>query len=290
MRTLYWICTVAFLSICGMFAFTVEGVPLGTGALVWADEFNGNSLDATRWSVNQPGRWGDAMNTPAAVSVDGGSLKITAYTDPSSGRHYSAVVGTQDHYLPTFGYFESRIKFNDAPGEWSAFWIQSPANANNFSTTPAPGTEVDVAEHRVVDESGTNISGQVNSALHWDGYGPSAKYQQSLSNPMAGMANNTWHTYGLLWTPLEYTFYLDGQAIWTSTTALSSTPEFLLLSSLVQNNTWAGNIPSGGYGPLEASTTGMAVDYVHVFALPEPGMMGLAAGLVLMLRRRVRGD
>ena len=290
MRNTYLICTVGLVGICGVLAREASALPAGIGPLVWSDEFNGTTLDTTHWSINEPGRWGDAINTPAAVSVGGGMLKISAYTDPTTGTTYSAVLGTQATFLPTYGYFESRIKFNDAPGEWSAFWMQSPSNGSVLGNTQVAGTEIDVAEHRMIDDTGANVAGQVNSALHWDGYDANAKYLQNLSNPLPGLVNDSWHVYGLLWTPSSYTFYVDDQPIWTSTAALSDVPEYLLLSSLVQNNSWAGNIPAQGYGSLATSTTGLSADYVHVYSLPEPAT--LTAGIfpvALLLRRRRHG-
>jgi beta-glucanase (GH16 family) len=287
---MYLICIVGLLGVLLLVTSRAVAAPTGIGPLIWSDEFNGTSLNASKWAVNQPGKWGDGINTAAAVSVSGGVLKITAYTDPKTGKHYSAVVGTQDHFLPTYGYFESRIKFNDSPGEWSAFWLNSFAQANNsiVGNPKIDGTELDIAEHRLVDDTGANISTRVNSALHWNGYLASPQYSQNLTSPLTGMGNSSWHTYGLLWKPDSYTFYADDKPIWTSNTALSAAPEFLLLSSLIQNNTWAGNIPAQGYGTLATSTTAMSVDYVHVFSLPEPGSLALIGAAVAWMGVRRR--
>jgi hypothetical protein len=59
----------------------------------------------------------------------------------------------------------------------------------------------------------------------------------------------------------------------------------------VEDDSWAGLIPAGGYGSLAASTTNMRVDYVHVYdlAVPEPaGLLLLLPGACLWVGRRSR--
>lgn len=256
--------------VLAVFGGSAAGAPAGVGALVWADEFNGAGLDAGKWSVNEPGVWGDAINSASSAHVGNGALTITTYTDPSSGKNYAAVLGTQDHFLTTYGYFESRIKFNSSPGMWSAFWLESPTVGKPLGDPATAGVEIDVAEHRATDDTGAGITNRFNTALHWDGYGANHKTVGHLNGPVAGLDNGSWHTYGLLWEPQGYTFYLDEVPMWTKTSPVSAAPEYLLLSSEVQDGSWAGFIPAGGYGSLAASTTNMQVDYVHVYALPTP--------------------
>jgi hypothetical protein len=71
----------------------------------------------------------DAIATPEAVAVHDGLLTLTTYTD-ASGRHHTGFVGTQGVVEVTYGYFEARIRFNDSPGGWCAFWIDSPTNGD----------------------------------------------------------------------------------------------------------------------------------------------------------------
>ena len=41
--------------------------PVGVGAQVWSDEFNGSAVDATKWAINAPGVWEDAINSAKAT-------------------------------------------------------------------------------------------------------------------------------------------------------------------------------------------------------------------------------
>ena len=87
--------------------------------LTFADEFSGTALDGAKWENRLPGVRNSAINTPDAVSVGGGNLTITTYTE--GGTHYTGMVGSRGKFEQVYGYFESRIKFNTTPGQWSAW-------------------------------------------------------------------------------------------------------------------------------------------------------------------------
>jgi beta-glucanase (GH16 family) len=243
------------------------GAPVPGYRLAWQDEFGGSALDPSKWSA-QSGPRRTAVNTPAAVSVSGGVLTIATYTD--AGRHYTGFIDTAGKYEPTHGYLEARIRFDSAPGEWGAFWLQSPTMGNPVGNPAAAGTEIDIVEHRARDQSGADIGNRYVMNLHWDGYGASHASSGSTGQPPAGsppLAGN-WHVYALLWTPNEYVFYLDGIEQWRSADAVSRRGEFIRLTCEVLDRGWAGDIPAGGYGSAAASTTRMQVDWVRVWQTP----------------------
>ncbi len=231
--------------------------------LVWQDEFDGTALDTTKWmAVDGPRR--DAENTPDAVSVGGGLLTVTTSTE--SGHHETGFLQTDGRFEATYGYFEARIRFSDAPGEWCAFWLQSPTNGDPMGDPAHAGVEIDVVEHRVTDQGGWQLGDFVALNLNWDGYGSDRKNAQ-LVTKIAGNApvQGQWHTYGVLWTGAGYTFYVDAVAIWNITEAVSQRSESVRLTCEVQDASWAGYVPPGGYGPRGTSTTGMQVDWVRVW-------------------------
>lgn len=104
--------------------------------------------------------------------------------------------------------------------------------------------------------------------LHWNGYvsGQEQSAGSGLLALPAGESFSDWHTVGMLWTSSGYEFYLDGTLVWSSTTGVSLSSEFIRLTSEIRDNDWAGNIPTGGYGPLGASTNPvMQIDWVRVW-------------------------
>lgn len=235
--------------------------------LAWQDEFDGDGLDTSTWEIITGSRR-DAINTADAVSVSDGVLRITTYTD--AGIHYTGFLSSSGNYEPTYGFIESRILFQPSPGEWGAFWLQSNTMGNPVGDPATAGAEIDIVEHRAVDGSGTDISDQFASTVHWDGYG--ADHQSDTSGPLppepAGTLSGSWHVYGVLWTDTGYTFYFDGEPLWTTSSGLSRRSEHLRLTCEVEDASWAGNIPAGGYGTHETSTTIMQVDWVRVWQLP----------------------
>ncbi len=265
------------LGCCAVLALLLphgQAAPPGSAqnwALAWSDEFDGTTLDTTKWVNWLTGSRRQATNTPAAVTVGGGNLTISTYT--SGGTHYTGMVATDSHYLPAYGYIEARIDYNDSPGMWSAFWLQSPTIGNPIGSPHVAGTEIDIAEHRSVDGNSNNISDHVVGNIHWDGYGADHK-SVGYDSGARGLASG-FHVYGIEWTPLLHRYYIDGTLVWTvddsTNSPVSERSEFIVLSSEVDDSstTWAGFIPSGGYGSQAATKTKMVVDYVRVYARTE---------------------
>ena len=257
-------------------------VPTGGWTLVWNDEFDGTSLDTSKWGYWLTGVRRDATNTPSAVSVGGGNMTLSTYT--SGATHYTGMISTSATYLPAYGYIEARIDYNDSPGMWSAFWLQSPTMGATIGDPWGSGTEMDVCEHRSVDSGAADISNKVVGNIHWDGYGASHK-SVGYDSGSIGLASG-FHVYGMEWTPTVQRFYIDGVLKWTVTDAtaspVSQRTQFLILSSEVDDTstTWAGTIPAAGYGTLLTTTTKMIVDYVRVYQRAETAGNGDLEALV----------
>lgn len=230
--------------------------------LAWADEFNGTALDTNYWNYYDPGKRRDAINVSGAISIKNGCLTITTFT--RDGKQCTGMVDTRGKFDRSHGYWEARICFEDSPGMWSAFWLESPTIGRPVGNPAKAGTEIDICEHRAVGRNGEDLAGKVHQTLHWDGYGKFHKSAGLLTPDLK--LDSGFHLYGLEWTSSAYRFYVDGQVTWTTTNAISSTNEFIILSSEIQNDNWAGKIPKGGYGDLSHSKTKMVVDYVRYYS------------------------
>lgn len=225
--------------------------------LVFEDNFtggNGDSMDLSKWKYRALGPRRDAINIENAVFQDGnGNLVIKTYT--YNNKHYTGMIRTIDEWK--YGKFEANIDFNSSYGMWSAFWVQSPTMGNPIGNPGQAGIEIDVVEHLKNADNTTQIN------LHWDGYGSAHKHKGHNYN---GAAIGTgFHKFTLEWTPDKYKIFVDGELAWVTDSPISHTEEYIILSSEVQNNSWAGSIPSAGYGNLNNSNTDLKVDYVRVY-------------------------
>lgn len=235
--------------------------------LTFSDEFTGMSLDASKWSHRGLGPRRDAVNTADAVSVGNGLLTITTYT--SGGVHNTGMIATQGKFEQTFGYYEARVKFHSTPGQWSAFWLQSPTYGA-IGDPATIGMEIDVVEHRAANRNDLDIRNRYSSATHWDGYDASHQQLSKVHQGLPGMGNDSWHTYGVKWSESGYDYYFDDMLVWTVEAPVSMRSEYLILSSEVETGAWAGTIPGAGYGSLASSITNVQVDYVRVYSAVPP--------------------
>jgi beta-glucanase (GH16 family) len=240
---------------------TARAEPPAGYKLAWADEFEEAALDTSKWVCWLPGPRHDAMNTVDAIAVTNGCLVITTYQE--GGTNFTGMVSTHGLFAPVRGYWEARIEFNEMPGMWSAFWLQSPTMGRPPDDAVKAGMEIDIIEHRATAQKGGDLLGTVQHTLHWNGYG---KFHQSTNHAtIDGALKSGFHVYGFEWTESAYRFYVDGKVTWTVKGPISKSPEFLILSSEIHDASWAGYIPKGGYGDRTTSQTKMRVDYVRYY-------------------------
>ena len=169
---------LSVISLLGSTVFS-SAVPPGY-VLKWSDEFNGNTLNTNFWNYRTGPRH-IAYNTSAAVSVSNGSLVITTYTQ--DGTNFTGFIDTDQKVSNGYGYYEASIQFSNAPGNWSAFWLQSPNVRNtNSLNNPTNGVEIDIVEHRYSDRAGNLLADGGNTALHWNGYGADHRHTDWFSS------------------------------------------------------------------------------------------------------------
>jgi beta-glucanase (GH16 family) len=147
----------------------------------------------------------------------------------------------------THGYAEARMQIPKGQGIWPAFWMV-PLNSVNASASDG---EIDIFEGQ------GNIPNVDTATFHWGGP------QQSIGSNInaGGDLSQAFHTYGVDWEPDHITWYLDGIAIQTVTSAqaaITSVPMFLIL------DVWLG----GWNGEPDSTTpfpATMNIDWVHVW-------------------------
>ena len=109
--------------------------------LLWFDEFDGTSLDLTKWEVFDEADGSDSWFRPQNIAVSNRSLKIYNKEELYNGRHWTG--GHIDAlYYPQYKYLEARIK-HSAPETniWATWWT-----VGWTGSTWAWPTEFDICE------------------------------------------------------------------------------------------------------------------------------------------------
>ncbi|MRR11975.1 glycoside hydrolase family 16 protein, partial [bacterium] len=140
----------ARICLCVLVSVTILAAPTGCsqsykpeGDLVFAEEFEGASLDRTVWNTEMV--WGRKTTgelqryEDSCAEVGDGRLRIVAKEQQSDDRRYaSGVIASFDRFEFTYGYAEMRARMPEGQGLWPAFWLASADTAS--------GSEIDVVE------------------------------------------------------------------------------------------------------------------------------------------------
>ena len=255
--------------------------------LVWADEFEGDTLDNSKWSYpwweteRKGGYWHEDM-----VSVKDGNLVITtAYFDEPLENYYydkwhdridfdeyksgwyTGCIETRHKYEPCYGYFECRCILPKSTGMWSAFWMMNDG-VSNVDGSGQDGTEVDIFESMYYKDVWWGAGDAVISGIHYDGYGADHK-GDSIGKWFANNPYEEYNTYGVEWNENEYIFYINGvETGRLSTGGVSQNPEYLILSCEVAGENGVANADRHGTGKMNmkpGDTAEFIVDYVRVY-------------------------
>jgi beta-glucanase (GH16 family) len=188
--------------------------------LFWEDQFNGDRLDPNKWDVRGVGPRAVGFVSPEAVQVENGTLKLLSFK--KDGKILIGAVGTQNHLMTKYGYFECKAQLQKTAGHWAAFWIQSP-KISQGEDPAIYGAEIDIMEYFI--KLGKDI---VSHNVHW-AYGPNQKTTRGMQSYLKGVSEG-FHLFALEWTPEKYTFFVDGYKFYEVTQGISNIEEYMILS------------------------------------------------------------
>ncbi|HEV2885798.1 MAG TPA: glycoside hydrolase family 16 protein [Jatrophihabitans sp.] len=248
--------------------------------LAWSDDFNGTSLDRSKWTAENHSTFGDGnkelaclMSRSENVEISGGMLTLRAARenppvicgdyDPRfpKGRSYtSAMLSTEGKASWHQGRFEMRAKLplvaGRSKGLWPAFWMR-PANGSGDG-------ELDIMEAIGTGDASDPEAGTVHQTLWYDGKGTYPK--QSHVAPVEGGPADGFHTYAAEWQLGVMRFYVDGKlsferdkdsAPWIDKAFAG---QFYIRLNLAVGGTFPGSPDSDTGLPAD-----MVVDWVKVF-------------------------
>lgn len=255
--------------------------------LIWQDEFNGTSLDTSKWNYEQgyylnddPNTWGwgnaelqHYTDSAQNVFVQDGKLNIRALNDPKSfpqdpnrfAQYSSGKINTKNHFTLKYGRVDFRAKLPTGNGIWPALWMLP--QDSPYGTWAASG-EIDVMEAR------GRLPGSTSGAVHFGGTWPANQHISGEYHfPEGQNINNDYHVYSVVWEEDNIKWYVDGKFFFKVTNeqwyslAAPNNPNapFDQPFYLIMNLALGGNFDGGiSPNPSDIPAT-MQVDYVRVY-------------------------
>lgn len=241
--------------------------------LIWQDEFDGSTLDATKWTpqigdgcdINLCG-WGNNelqyyTGRPENVKVESGNLIISSLKETFGGKGYTSARIRSIHKGDfTYGRIEARIKVPKGAGSWPAFWMLS--TDEPYGPWPQSG-EIDIMENQ--GKTPTYVAGTVH-------YGDPIPYNKYVAKvyylPSGQFYYNDFHVFSIDWDSTSIKWYMDGNLYHTfnkSQVAPYNWP-FDKEFHIILNNAIGGNL--GGTVDDTNLPQTMEVDYVRVYSNP----------------------
>jgi beta-glucanase (GH16 family) len=237
--------------------------------LVWVDEFNSGSLDATAWTVeggdgcpNVCG-WGNNeleyyTGRPENLFFQDGKMIIEARKEIFSGKNYtSSKIVSRGKKVFKYGRMDIRAKLPKGKGIWPAIWMLPQSNV--YGGWPTSG-EIDIME--MVGHEANKTYG----TLHF-GPGPgSTQISRGYTLPGAGVFNDEFHVFSLEWKLDQIKIFVDGNLYSTvnkTDVGAATYPfneNFFFIINLAVGGNWPGNPDATTYLPQW-----LVVDYVRVY-------------------------
>jgi beta-glucanase (GH16 family) len=150
-------------------------------------------------SLSDDATWGDFKSCRRPDNVTTSSVGLRLKTEIATGCHHKWSTGyiiskARYHY----GFFETTMKIADIKGMNNAFWM-------NTEDHPETGAHFEIDISEVQYPSYDHIGLQQYTKINHTGMGWGAKFADDLSSGF--------HDYGLLWTPKEMIFEVDGEPV-----------------------------------------------------------------------------
>jgi beta-glucanase (GH16 family) len=238
--------------------------------LVWADEFDGESLNAENWNrqVVRAGRFNDEWqrytDSEENAFVKDGILVLKAIHESDEhgvDQYTSARLNTAGKQSFKYGKIAARIKLPDGEGIWPAFWMLGTNINENGGDTPWPQSgEIDILELYGSKDPAT-IEANIHYADENDEHTMMGAEDYTLAE---GAFSDNFHVFELEWSADSLKWLVDDNQY-------ASTPitdevlsefhnDFFILLNIAVGGTWAGRPDDTTPFPVE-----MHVDWIRYY-------------------------
>ncbi len=181
--------------------------------LVFSDEFNADIIDSKVWTVEDSAipTYGTATGLLEILpeNVTANSTAMVLRTSLNFGGYNTGHVTTENSFSMKYGYVEIRAKFRAAPGYWIKM-ILTDQNDKKKETA-----QIDVFNSLGGNDSIYASLGILDSDSYYSYYldlhEPKYEAYRSTGFENGTLINDdTYHTYGVEWTPEYVRFFVDG--------------------------------------------------------------------------------
>ena len=246
---------------------SADAQSLNGWSLVWSDEFNGASLDASKWQLElNEGDHGMSAYTsrPQNLYLSDGCLVLQAQKENYSGKPYTSTqISSRNKGHWKYGRFDIRAKLPYGKGLWPAIWMMP--NNPAYGGWPRSG-EIDIMENL-----GDNTQ-LLYSTLH---YGTSNQMSQGTDTAPANQSlSDSFHVYTMIWDTNSFAFYLDSAhnywncGKWSPNNVAYPKPfdqTFFMMFDLAVGGSWGGPPDNSTVFPQK-----MLVDWIRVYRRQKP--------------------
>ncbi|WP_135466280.1 carbohydrate-binding domain-containing protein [Crenalkalicoccus roseus] len=222
-------------------------------ALLWGDEFSGNTVDGSKWPILYGGSmyWNGAFRwDKSQVSVADGNLVISLDKQADGIWNVGGLATIPSWWAPGFSFTYGKVEIRAKASEvvWGAgpCFLLWPASNDHWPP------EVDILE---------TPKGRGMFTNHWQG--PGGDHDDHYESHLFDLDYSQWHVYTLEWTPSRLTLLVDGQHVKTFTENIPTGPMSIGLQGHVgaAKDEWYGGSPNGsGVDQVQ-----IFVDYVRVY-------------------------
>ena len=278
---------------------------------VWSDEFEGESLDPTKWQ-KEVACWGGGNSERQCytdrkrnVEVVNGLLRLVAYPETFTGPEFAQdradrgreitqeytsgkvrTIGLADW---KYGRFEARIKLPIGQGTWPAFWMLPADDA--YGGWPLSG-EIDIMEAVNLGAScsvceDSSIENRSSGTLHFGSAFPNNSFK-GTENPLPGTFND-YFVFAAEWGEGRINWFVNGALFQTQTNTdwftdsvskeENANAPFDQNFYLMLNNAVGGNYPENtnerSFDPASFPNQ-MLIDWVRVYQCEFDGTAGTA--------------
>lgn len=217
--------------------------------LVWSDEFKGNSVDTSKWTIINNFKRENTCYNKENVVVSDGTMKLFVKKETNDCNIVCTGGMLHSKYRDDYFYIEAKMKYiAKGPGFWGNFWTCGWANGK---TSWPP--EFDIAEMT------SNHTGKIYQCYHYRFEDMPKKREDSA---WINLNVSQFHTYGAERTPNNrVNFYIDGKLTHSCKAAAMDKLQYIIPRfGCYYDKNWGGLIDETTVFPGYAE-----YDYIRVY-------------------------